>query len=135
MNDEDALCAAIVSETSGWVAVGLDPETRMQGANFVLGYVADGATVIQDMFGNRPAGPDSHPADEQLGGTDDILAFGGSEQDGLTTIEFCIPLDSGDEYDKPLVSGTSYPIILAFGAGDDPNSYHSARGYAEISLD
>lgn len=135
VNDGEHLYAALAAQTSGWVSVGFDPETGMQGANFVFGYVAGGQTIIEDMFGTRPSGPGSHPPDEQLGGKNDVLEFGGREEGGVTVIEFKVPLDSGDEYDKSLRPGSSYSIILAMGSSDDLQSYHSARGYAEITLD
>ena len=134
-NDADHLYGALFAPTQGWVAVGFDPQTRMQGANFVFAYVQGGQTSIQDMFGTRPQGPGSHPPDEQLGGQNNILEYGGQEADGSTIVEFKIPLDSGDEYDKPLLPGSSYTVILAYGSSDDFDSYHVDRGYAEIGLD
>jgi hypothetical protein len=134
-NDDEILYAALTAQTTGWVSVGFDPEARMQGANFIFGYVQDGTPFVQDMFGVRPVGQGSHPPDEELGGTDDVLEYGGQEQGDLTIIEFRIPLDSGDQYDKPLSSGMTYSIILAVGLGDDFDSYHTAHGYSEIVLD
>jgi hypothetical protein len=135
MNDGENLYAALAAQTSGWVSVGFDPENQMQGANFVFGYVQDGTPVVQDMFGTKPRGRESHPPDEQLGGTDDILEFAGSEEGDLTVIEFRIPLDSGDAFDKPLSAGATHTIILARGRSDDSDSRHAAEGQAEITLD
>ena len=134
-NDKDHLYGAVVANTGGWVAVGFDPETQMQGANFIFGYVADGTASVQDMFGTKPKGRGSHPPDDQLGGSDDLLEYAGREEGGVTTIEFKIPLDSGDQYDKTLNSGSTYTIILAQGRSDDTESRHSAEGSSEITLD
>lgn len=134
-NDDSYLYAAMAAGTSGWVAVGFDPEDRMQGANFIFGYVKDEEAFIQDMFGVRPSGPSAHPPDEKLGGTNDILEYVGQEEDGLTIIEFKIPLDSGDEYDKPLRSGESYGLILAVGPSDDFTAKHFSQGYGQIVID
>jgi hypothetical protein len=134
-HDGEMLYAAISAPTEGWISVGFDPENRMQGANFIFGYVSDGAATLADMFGVAPAGAGSHPADEELGGTNDVQDWGGSEADGVTVIEFSIPLDSGDEYDRPLSPGSTYTVLLAFGPGDDLGSYHSARGATEITLE
>lgn len=134
-NDTQFLYAGLEAETRGWVAVGFDPESRMKGANYVFGYVKDGVAFAEDMFGTLPAGFDSHPPDEQLGGTTDLLEYGGVEMGGVTVIEFRIPLDSGDAYDKPLSVGATYTVLLAQGSADDPTSVHSARGASEITLD
>ena len=134
-NDGENLHAAMAAETSGWVSVGFDPESRMQGANYVFGYVRDGQAFVADMFGTRPAGSGSHPPDEELGGSNDVLEYAGREEGGVTVIEFKIPLDSGDAYDKPLSAGASYTIIVARGSRDDFDASHNARGSAEITLD
>ena len=130
--DEKFLYGALSAKTKGWIAVGFDPDSGMAGANYIFGYVKDGKTVVADMFGS---GGYSHPLDTDLGGTDDIKATGGSENGGVTVIEFQIPLDSGDAKDKPLVSGKSYRIILAHGNGDSFSSPHTSRGSAKLKLD
>jgi hypothetical protein len=135
LNDAEHLYAAISAQTTGWVAVAFDPEQAMMGANFVFGYVQDGNLFLEDMYGTKPSGPDAHPPDEQLGGSNDILDSAGSERAGTTVIEFKIPLDSGDQYDKPLIPGASYTALLAVGGTDDYTSYHIARGATQITLD
>lgn len=131
--DGESLFGALSAETTGWVSVAFDPENRMQGANYIFGYVKDGQATLFDMFGIRPSGPGSHPPDDTLGGSNDILAFGGRESDGTTVIEFQIPLNSGDGYDKPLTVGKEYKILLVWGANDDLG-YHGGRGATMISL-
>ncbi|MBM3187114.1 MAG: hypothetical protein FJZ90_00140 [Chloroflexi bacterium] len=131
--DGEFLYGALSGQTKGWLSVGFDPDRGMQGANYVYGYVKDGAATVLDMFGTKPSGPDSHPPDTNLGGTNDIVASGGLEADGSTTIEFQIPLDSGDAYDKPLAVGESYVVLLAWGPNDDLG-YHGDRGQATITI-
>ncbi|MDP8268575.1 MAG: hypothetical protein P9L97_07610 [Candidatus Tenebribacter davisii] len=48
--------------------------------------------------------------------------------------EIMIPLNSGDQYDQVLELDQTYPIILARGDYDDFDSYHSAVGYANITI-
>ena len=134
-NDAEHLYAAISAQTTGWVAVAFDPQQAMMGANYVFGYVQDGELYLEDMYGTKPRGIDAHPPDEQLGGSNDILESAGREEAGRTVIEFKIPLDSGDPYDKPLVPGASYTALLAVGGADDFVSYHTERGATQITLD
>ena len=133
-NDSEFLYGALSAKTEGWVAVAFDPEARMKGANFVFGWVKGGETTVMDMYGAKPSGRGSHPVDTSLGGTDDIAEFAGMESNGATTIEFKIPLESGDAYDKPLAPGETVDILLAQGASDDL-AYHKKRGAATITLD
>ncbi len=133
-NDAEYLYAYMEAPTSGWVSIGFDPDNRMQGANYIIGAVVNGELDIMDAWGVTPTGP-NHPPDEQLGGTDDIVAAAGVERDGRTIIEFQIPLDSGDPYDKPLSPGGTYTILVAFGSSNDMFSYHSFRDAGQITLD
>jgi hypothetical protein len=49
-------------------------------------------------------------------------------------IEFQIPLDSGDAYDKPLTPGT-HTLIAAVGLSDDFASKHARRGGTRIDIE
>ena len=132
-NDESHLFFAMEGETAGWVAVGLNPELGMQGADFILGYVEDGEAQIWDAWGTARTGA-NHPPDTELGGSEDIVAFAGVEEAGVTRFEVQIPLDSGDEYDHVLQPGQSYPVIVAIGGQDEFNAYHTQYASGEISL-
>ncbi len=132
-NDETHLYLAMEGDTSGWVSVGLNPELGMKGADYILGYVENGEAQIWDAWGTERTGA-NHPPDQELGGSDDIVAFAGVEENGVTRFEIQIPLDSGDDYDNTLVPGESYPIIVAIGDQDQFNAYHSKYAPGEISL-
>lgn len=132
-NDADYLYLALRGDTEGWIGVGLDPEDRMQGANYLICAVTDEGATVWDAYGEGAVGA-THPPDEELGGSDDVVAFGASEADGVTVMEAQIPLDSGDEYDKVLEPGETYPVIVALGASDEYDASHTYRGQGEITL-
>lgn len=132
-HDDTFLYVAMEGDTTGWVAVGLDPDNGMQGASYLFGFVDDGEAMLWDAYGTAPTGP-NHPPDEDLGGTDDIVAFTGVEEAGITRFEAQIPLDSGDPYDKALEPGETYPIIVAIGGEDDFNAYHQRYDSGELVL-
>ena len=132
-NDASTLRIGLVSPGTGYVAIGFDPDQRMQGANFILGAVSGGRTLVRDDYGT---GPMSHEADTAIGGREDILEAHGRESDGQTTLEFVIPLDSLDAADKRLVPGHAYTILVAYHTSNDSfNAKHSRRGSGEIRLD
>jgi len=133
-NDGESLTMAVQGPTEGWIGVGLDPDASMQGADFKLAAVENGEARVTDAWGMQPTGP-NHPPDTELGGTDDIAESAVVTEDGVTRFEFRIPLDSGDQYDKPLEPGGTYPIIVAHASSDDYTAYHSFRQSAEITLD
>ncbi len=132
-NDASFLRVGLISPGTGYLAIGLDPDDRMQGANFVLAAVRNGQLWTRDDYGN---GPLTHASDVSLGGTDDILAAAGREDGGKTYVEFVIALNSGDRFDKPLTPGTTYDIVIAFHeTNDDFDTYHSRRGAGKMRLD
>lgn len=133
MVDGEDLVIRMSGPTTGWVAIGFDPETAMQGANFLMGTVVNGEAVVRDDFGN---GMFSHKSDVDLGGSSDITVISGSESEGKTTVEFSIPLDSGDAYDKALIPGESYRVIWAYGQSNDETFQlkHVARGGFDVEL-
>lgn len=128
MNGTVLLFGALVSPGTGWVAVGFDPEYRMEGANIVFAWVTDGEVSMEDHYGT---GPTSHGRDF----VSHILLSAGTEAGGSTTVEFVVPLNSGDPQDKVLERGKAYTVILAYHRSSDGFRRHTARGQAEIDLD
>jgi len=128
----DDLALRIRAETTGWVAVGFDPEQGMESANIIIGYYSGGVHVRDDWGVNES----HHQSDVSLGGYDNILDRGGSETDGVTEIEALVPLDSPDVFDKPLSEGSTYTVILARGAdgADDYSSQHASAGTTVIEI-
>jgi len=132
-NDATYLRVGLDAPGTGYVSIGFDPDRRMEGANFILGYVDDGAAYFRDDFGTEST---AHMADVDRGGTADIVSYAGTEWTDQTILEFIIPLDSGDDTDKPLVPGGKYPVLLAYhDLQDGFTARHSRRGAGEIQLD
>lgn len=129
--DENYIYAKIIAPGTGWVAVGFDPEMQMQGADIVIGYVTETETMARDDYANAPT---AHQSDEALGGTNDLMMVTGTEMDGMTELTFKKPLNSGDMYDKELMPGNTYVVMLAYGPQDNYTSYHTARTIVEIEL-
>lgn len=130
--DDEYLYLNVIAPTTGWVAVGFDPTNQMADANILIGYIDDtGEVMVRDDYGTSST---SHASDESLGGTDDIYDYVGLEEDGETAIRFQIPLNSGDMYDKVLVPGNNYNIILAYGSADNFSGFHTLATGTNIQL-
>jgi len=130
VSDTDLHCI-LSADNTGWLAVGFNPTTAMKDANFLIGYVSGNSVQVRDDWGSAAT---EHVSDVSLGGTTDLEVIDGSEASGKTTIEFKIPLNSGDQYDRILQVNTSYTVILAQGDTDNFTSYHSAASITEITL-
>jgi hypothetical protein len=131
MSDDQYIYIGIRARTTGWAAVGIQPGTRMRDADIIMGAIEGGEVTIYDMFSTGTFGP--HPPDTELGGSHDIVEFGGREGGGFTTIEFKRALDTGDNFDHPLSQGV-HQIIWSFGSDDRSDIKHVTRGYGEIRL-
>jgi len=129
--DAATLEAKLTGQTTGWVAVGFNPTSVMQNANFIIGYVSGTNAQIRDDWGTSNT---SHASDTSLGGTSNVSLTTGTESGGSTMLHFTIPLNSGDQYDRPLAVNQSYQIILARGTADNYTGMHSDANYAQISL-
>ncbi len=132
-NDGNVLRVGLESPGTGYVAIGFDPEDRMEGANYIIGYVQEGKVFVRDDVGTSPT---EHAADTEHGGQDNVLSAGGSEWGDHTVLEFVIPLDSGDEQDKALRPGSTVDILVAYHDMQDSFSVrHGRRGSGQIELD
>ncbi len=126
----DTAEVTVASKASGWVAVGFNPTKIMANANFLIGYVKDGVAYARDDFGVSPIG---HAPDVNVGGKNDLVSFSGTEVDGVTTITFVIPRDSGDPKDSPLKSG-KHSVILGSASSDNFTGKHNKVGKATIVI-
>lgn len=125
------LAIKINAKTKGWVGIGFNPQKKMKGANFIIGYVKKGKVKISDDFGTRTTG---HSVDIKKGGKNNILSSSGSEKGGVTTLEFTIPLNSGDKTDTPLVPSGKTIVLLAYGARDSFRIGHKFHTIFEVNL-
>ena len=130
--DNQLIYIKLVAETNGWVGIGFNPSKRMQDANFVLGYVKNGKVEVTDAFGVRPI---EHINDNMMEGKSNITAVSGSEKGMITTLEFAIPLDSGDPADVKINPEVPTTVLLAFGKDQD-NFYsrHRFRTSLKVNL-
>ena len=131
VNDNEFIYVAMKAETAGWVSLGIQPGSGMKDSDIIIGFVKDGKASVLDRFSTGVFGP--HPPDTELGGTFDIVDFGGEEAVGYTIIEFKRALDTGDQYDKKLSIGEN-KIIWAYGPDDTPTTKHAKRGQGEITI-
>ncbi|OGO18000.1 MAG: hypothetical protein A2Z15_08205 [Chloroflexi bacterium RBG_16_50_11] len=131
-NDGTNIYIAMKAKATGFVSIGIQPGVTMLNADMIFGFVKDGQVQIFDLFSTGSFGP--HPQDTELGGTNDILAFGGKEASGFTIVEFARALKTGDTKDNELLKGNNQ-IIWAYGSTDSLDIQHSSRGYGQITID
>lgn len=129
--DGDIVRLALKAKTNGYLAIGFEPSERMKDADIILGFVKEGKASVADMFSTGPTGP--HPPDEQQGGKNDVTAFGGSNKDGVTIVEFERKLNTGDAKDKVIKTGDN-KIIWAISEDAAFSGKHTKRGGGILKL-
>lgn len=112
----DQLAVRLAAPTTGWVAVGFNPTKKMKDADIIIGYVKKGKVKILDEFGTAAT---QHKSDSKTGGTNNVTVVGGTEEGKTTTIEFSIPLNSGDAKDTVIDPNADTTIILGYGPERD----------------
>ncbi|MFX0091729.1 MAG: DOMON domain-containing protein [Candidatus Hodarchaeota archaeon] len=133
-NITDEIYFGIEGQTTGWVALGIDPIVMMENADMIMGFVTnEGQVEILDAYSTGLTGP--HPPDIELGGTNDILEYNGTENNGVTTIEVKRKLTTNDQYDKPVPSDRDIKIIWALSIYDDFDRPHIKRGSGIFSFE
>lgn len=122
----------MTGKTTGWVGIGFNPSAQMKDADFILGYVKDGKAKITDDFGDKER---THKVDEKLGGITNTTLVGGTEDGGVTTIEFSMPLNSGDKTDTVIDPAGQTVVLLAYGGKRDSfKSKHKYRTTIKVNL-
>ena len=134
-NNSGYLYMALKGRTTGWVAIGFEPTSRMKDADMVFGWVEeDDRVMVLDLYATGRFGP--HPPDEELGGTNDLLDAGGKEDNGYTIIEFKRKMNTADSYDKVLTAGQTVRFIWAMATRDSLTVKHNIlKGSGELVLE
>ncbi len=128
----DQLAVKISAPTTGWVAVGFNPTDKMKDADIVIGYVKKGKVTIEDDFG---MGATLHKSDNKIGGKENVTVVGGSEENGTTTLEFTMPLNSGDDKDTVIDPAADTVVIVAYGGERDSfRMKHEFRDTLTVNL-
>jgi hypothetical protein len=122
----------ISAKTDAWVGIGFNPTEAMKDANFILGHVKGAEVTVVDHAGT---GKFQHMEDTTLGGAANVTNISGSESDGVTTIGFTIPLNSGDPRDPVIVPDAETRVLLAYATGRDSfGSKHKFRKALTVNL-
>ncbi|MDD5264927.1 MAG: hypothetical protein PHU43_08845 [Candidatus Bipolaricaulis sp.] len=128
-NDATTLYVGVISPGTGWVSVGLGGHGDRAGTSTVVGCVRNGKVVLEDRYG--ALGSQRRRAREPR-----FLAAGGTELHGETTLEFTIPLASGDRELANLVPGGTIGVTFArHGTKDDFAVEQACCGTTWIPLD
>ena len=128
----DKIHMELAAKTTGWVAIGIDPENAMAGADIIIGAVKKGKFKIEDHYADKKR---NHSPDKKLGGANHVLNPAGSEADGVTTISFSLNLNPAEKWDKPIKADGVTRTMIAYGTGRDSfKTGHKYRAVYDINF-
>lgn len=117
--------------TTGWVTVGFNETTEIKNAYLLMGHVTDGKANVVEHFTQSPG---NYTPIENLGSPLQVRNVSGQENKGNTTINFTLPIDRPTAYQKELVQGKQYQMILAYSLEDDFQHHSIMRTSVDIQL-
>jgi hypothetical protein len=119
---------------TAYIAIGFGGS--MYDGDIIAGWVdSDDSVVIGDYFSTANEKP---PSDESLGGTNDVVAIGGSKDaiHNSTTLRFSRELDTGDQYDTAILASGANDMIYAWASGAVPGlAYHGEDNHNHVMVD
>jgi len=135
---ERALDIGIAAPTTGWIGVGFTNGSShvMRNSDMILGRVHEGVGSVEDYY-SIDITPPIRDVDRSPAGKESITNTRIIQENGVTTMHFRKPIDSGDSWDLPLQADNGrVRIAYAFQPqGRTTLEYHGAmRGHREIQL-
>ncbi|MDI6851424.1 MAG: DOMON domain-containing protein [bacterium] len=131
--DSDYIYFGIEAKSSGWSAIGFEPDKGVRNADIILIFIEDDSLKVLDSYSTGIYCP--HRSDKELGGQDDILDFGGRIDSIGYVVEFKRILESKDKFDKSLVKGKEFTLIYAMAKSHNIRKKHDlCRGFVKIKL-
>jgi hypothetical protein len=126
----DEIQFMIQAAVTGWVGIGFDADPNtMKNADIYIGRVTD-RVELYDTYALDVGLP---TGDKELGGSRDILFLSGSEENGVTTIEFRRKLVTGDKWDKDILNRQT-KVIFAYNPDTDDFLYHGPTRSAATTI-
>lgn len=121
--ENGTLFVGMKARTHGWLAMGFGGSVGMKNIDIVIAYVLlNGVAKISASYSTGFAG--LHVSDTTLGGSFDVISYGGMEDENWTVVEFSRKLDTGDRYDFVVTPEKPFRVIWAYGLVDDFLSMH-----------
>ncbi len=103
------------SPRNGWLAIGFNRRSGLQGTHLLMGRVINGTAEVSDRF---IVAPGNHQTIASLGGKPWSDEISGWEIGSGTVIRFRLPLYQADKWRYALAPGNQYYVLMAFSQED-----------------
>lgn len=117
--------------TTGWIAIGLNEKAGLPGSYLLMGRITSGKTEVVEHYTLAPG--DYQPL-STLGAEIAIEGVSGQEGQGISRIQFSLPIAPGNDYAKKLEPGLRYTMHMAYSRVDDFQHHSMMRTAANVKL-
>lgn len=117
--------------TQGWITIGFNSTTKMQGAYLVMGNVVNQQAQVVEHY-TLSAG--KYKPLTSLGAQSQVADVMGNHDTEKTTLQFSLPIKAISRYQKELSKGKKYHLILAYSREDDFKHHSIMRTAIQIKL-
>ena len=135
----DTLHIGLRAPAKGWLAINFMQMDGSIHGDTIIGFVDPGLFGDRLQLADQVAPEDGHfphVDDTELGGADNILNKDGTQDGGVTVIEFSRKLNTGDANDTVIMEGMQTMIMLAYAPeADDFQTYHGAMERIALTVD
>ncbi|MFH4965714.1 DOMON domain-containing protein [Gaetbulibacter sp. M235] len=108
----------MIALTDGWLAIGLNKDKTIENMYLLMGNVINNKPNVVEYYNNTTS-PDNFNSIEDLGTTSQVKNITGTENCNKTCIRFSLPIEPKNKYQKGLLQGSQYTMVLAYGTKDD----------------
>jgi hypothetical protein len=108
-------------QCTGWIGIGLSQDGQMSNSDVIMCYYSNNQAkaLCRDSWANSRSTP---PADDSLGGVDNLTDVTGSVTNGRTKISFKRNLDTGDSKDLVIFQGKKMNVIFSYRENGNPDT-------------
>jgi hypothetical protein len=117
--------------TDGWVTIGFNTTSSTEGAYLLMGSVVNGETKLVEHY-TISAG--NYKPLTILGEKAQVQDVTGHEKGKSTTVKFSLPVKAASKYQRNLVSGSEYVMIIAYSQEDDFQHHSMMRTSIQVKL-
>jgi len=120
---------ALQADGTGWVGFGIG-QGMTPSADIYTGAVSGSTVSFRDCWSTSTNQP---RLDENIGGTDNVIAYNGSQANGKTVIKFRRYVEASDPYDKDMGSDTD-GLVAYHSSSDNFGSEHGPNNRVTFKM-
>ncbi len=129
--ENDRIHFEMTAPTDGWVTIGFNTKSAMDGAYLLMGNVINNEVNLVEHYTSSSG---NYKAITQHGADSKVENVQGFENGNSTTIKFSLPIRASSKYQRDLSVGMEYVMTIAYSQEDDFQHHSSMRTSVNVTL-